>query len=173
MKTLDLGTLIEKTFGQFPQRRVAVTISPDLPKIECEDDFLKKLLTEVFRTSLKSTSNQLPIHIAIHHRDRLPELEAVTGLNPASWIQIEFSGYDVWSLETLWSLEAILQSKSDTFGYHCEERKSLKEGAPRVTVFSSGGDRGPGIAVYVSRDGCQWNCTFLIPCPNKYPADAA
>jgi hypothetical protein len=165
MKTFDLVTLIEKTFGQFPQRRVAVTISPDLPEIKWEDDFLKKLLTEVFRTSLRSTSNQLPIHIAIHHGDSLPELEAVIGLSPASWIQIEFSGYDVWSLETLWSLEAVLQSKSDVFGYHCEERKGLKDGATRMAVFSSGGDRRPRIAVCVTKDGCQWNCNFLIPCP--------
>ena len=167
MRTFDLGTLIGKILSQFPQRRVAVTISPGLPQVEWEDEFLKRLLTEAFRTGLKSTSDQLPIHIAIHHKGSLPELETVIGLSPASWIQIEFSGYDVWSLEALWSLESVLQSKSDIFGYHCEER-SLKDGTSRVAVFSSG-DRRPRIAVYVSKDGYQWNCSFLIPSPDKQP----
>ena len=170
MRTFDLGTLIGKILSQFPQRRVAVTISPGIPQIEWEDEFLKRLLTEAFRTGLKSTSDRLPIHIAIHHKCSLPELETVIGLSPASWIQIEFSGYDVWSLEALWSLESVLQSKSDIFGYHCEER-SLKDGTSRVAVFSSGDDRRPRIAVHVSKDGYQWNCSLLIPSPNKHAAN--
>ena len=71
MKTFDLETLIDKILGQFPQRRVAVTVSPGLPQVEWEDEFLKRLLTEAFRTGLRSTSDQLPIHIALHHTGSL------------------------------------------------------------------------------------------------------
>ncbi len=180
MKTVDLEKLIEAARRQFAQSRpgdlqpVLVTIPPDLPKVYSEDDFLERLLAEVFRTTLRSAaSGKPPIRIAVRQRKSLPDLEVIIGVSPVYWIQIEISGRDVWSLETLWSLETVLQNKSEIFGYHCQERKSLKDGAPRLALFCASGESTPTMAVYVSKDGFHWKCDFLIPVLETHAPDAA
>jgi len=137
MELIELGALIEEVVQKFSRNRIGakpavfVKIPPDLPYLLSGDGALEKLIRVYLYESLLMGNPDTPIHVMVHRRASLKDLEAFAGICPAYWTQLRIRVHGPYLLHNLF------KEKFNEIGYGCEEWVGVENSNVQLAIFSS------------------------------------
>lgn len=137
MERIDLGALIEEVVQKFGRNRIGakpavlVRIPPDPPPVPSRDETLGKLIRVYLYEALLMNDPDAPMHIMVHRRAILKDLETFVGVYPAYWAPLRIQVHGPCLLQNLF------KEKFTELGYRCEEWVGVENSNVQLAIFSS------------------------------------
>jgi hypothetical protein len=163
MKEINLRELIEDVISKFSQNRtglkplVFATIPPDLPQVYWEDERLERFVKYFLYHALLTHNPERPLHIIVHERTKLADLEGFVGVSPLYWIQLRIQGYGSSMIESM------VKEIFNDYGYRCEEWIGLEGSDAQLAIFSPSQKGHPKMVFCSDASRAMQRCDFLIP----------
>jgi len=159
---IDLGALIEEVIQKFSRNRIGVKpavfvkIPPEQPYVSSGDKALEKLIRVYLYESLLMGNPDTPVHVMVHRRASLKDLETFAGIYPAYWTQLRVQVHSPCILHNL------VKEKFNELGYDCDEWIGVENSNAQLAIFSASW---PESKVVFCADITQdlTKCDLLIP----------
>jgi hypothetical protein len=159
----NLKGLIDNVICKFrrnrtgPQPKVVVKIPVDLPLLFWYDDGLERFIKNFLYHALQVNNPEMPVHILVHQRNRLTDLEGFVGVNPLFWMQLRVEGHGPGMIES--AVEEIF----DGLGYRCEEWVGVEGSQSQLAIFKPIKKSEPKLVLCIESAKNVWKCDFLVP----------
>jgi hypothetical protein len=140
---------------------VFVVIPPNLPLILWQDSSLERLLKVLLYDALLTNNPEKPIHVLVHERTRLTDLEGFVGVSPLYWIQLRIQGSGPGAMDNL------VEERFKELGYRCEEWVGVEGSNAQLAIFSPAGKSEPKMVFCFDINKAIQRCDLLIPVPER------
>lgn len=162
---VDLRSLIEDVILKFNQNRtgpkpiIFATIPPDLRRVYWDDDGLERFVKYFLYHALLTNSPEKPIHIIVHERTQLVDLEEFVSVAPPYWVQLRIQG------DGSGVILSMVEEIFDDLGYRCEEWVAVEGCGAQLGIFRPTHKEVPKMVFCVDAGRAMRCCDFLIPVP--------
>lgn len=140
-----------------PQPKILVKMPPDLPLVFWDDDGLDRFIKTFLYHALLVNNPETPVHILVHERSRLTDLENFVRMSPLCWIQLRIEGHGPGMIESV--AEEIFKDH----GYRCDEWVGVEGSDSQLAIFSPVEKKEAKLVLCFNVARSLWKCDFLIP----------
>ncbi len=160
---VDLKKIIEEARLKFsrpetgPQPTINAQIPPHFDQLFWQNDSLERFIKFFLYYALHSSDADMPVHVAVHARTKLTDLENFVGVYPVYWIQFRVR----WHGSSLTS--SVIGEMFSDLGYRCEEWVNAEKINWQLGIFTPAGKGEPKLAFCVAAHEASWECDFLLP----------